>query len=83
MSSVRIASRELVAVPDVRGRSRWRCVERPDLVMLRGGRYRVGAREYGSLTEALRCMADDLDWLPGAGKGAAEWLPSAGPGWAN
>jgi hypothetical protein len=27
----------------------WRCVEHPDLAMLRGGRYRAGEREYGSL----------------------------------
>ena len=32
----------------------WRCVERPELVMLRGERYRVGERTFGSLDEALR-----------------------------
>jgi hypothetical protein len=30
---------------------RWRCVEHPDLVMLRDERYRVGEREHGSLEE--------------------------------
>jgi hypothetical protein len=33
----------------------WRCVEYPDLVMLRGlERYRVGERTFGSLDEVLR-----------------------------
>ena len=32
----------------------WRCMEHPELVMLRGRRYRVGERTFGSLDEALR-----------------------------
>ena len=33
----------------------WRCIELPDVVMLRGvERYRVGDRTFGSLDEALR-----------------------------
>jgi hypothetical protein len=31
----------------------WRCMEHPDLLMLRGGRYRVGERTFGSLDDAL------------------------------
>ncbi len=34
----------------------WRCVERPELVMLRGERYRVRDREFASLTEALQAL---------------------------
>jgi len=32
----------------------WRCVEWPDLLMLRVERYRVGEREFAALTAALR-----------------------------
>jgi len=37
-----------------KGGDSWRCVEHPDLVMLRGERRRVGERTFGSLHEALR-----------------------------
>jgi hypothetical protein len=30
----------------------WRCVEYPELVMLRGDHYRVGGRTFGSLDDA-------------------------------
>jgi hypothetical protein len=33
---------------------RWRCVELPELVMLRGGRYQVEGLEFDPLVEALR-----------------------------
>ena len=35
----------------------WRCVEYPDLLMLRGERYRIGDPTFGSLGEALRHLA--------------------------
>jgi len=37
----------------------WRCVELPDVVMLRGERYRLGDREFATLTEALRTLSDN------------------------
>jgi hypothetical protein len=33
---------------------RWRCVERPELVMLHGGRYQVEGLEFDPLVEALQ-----------------------------
>lgn len=37
----------------VRDGDRWRCVERPDVVTLRGGRYRVTQQEFATLYLAL------------------------------
>jgi hypothetical protein len=40
---------------------RWRCVERPELVMLRSGGYEVDGQGFNSLAEAVSLLKDEPD----------------------
>jgi hypothetical protein len=49
----------------------WRCVEYPDLLMLRGERYCVGDREFTTLGEAVRHLSGAAAVSSSAGDSAS------------